>query len=401
MELCDIDPLDGADAEALRRVTSILGEAGLRQVFNPIEAASGLPNAAYWSRDWFDLETERLFRRGWVFVAADAELEGVGAMKPMTVGGTPVMLVRGEDKTVRAFHNVCRHRGTQLLTEPCRKRSITCPYHAWNYRLDGTLRSRPYFKGPKEVERFDVGDAPELALYPIRLASWNGCHFIDLSGAAPDLEDWLRPMLDRTRAFDFSRIRWIGKSGYTIKANWKLVLENYMEGYHVFAAHPRLIDHAPMDVRWSGEWMEHVFYNDYVAPRITEGRGDGLPHYPGLSEEDARRGMWFACLPNFAAEVYADQFVILATYPVAPDETYEELHFFVVGEEAASEDRHAEGRAELMKMWHDLNLEDVELLERLQRGRASIAFDGSRMSPAWEGPAHTLSRQIVRDLVTP
>jgi len=144
--------------------------------------------------------------------------------------------------------------------------------------------------------------------------------------------------------------------------------------------------------------MDHVFYNDYVAPKVTEGRGDGLPHYPGLSTDDAKRGMWFACMPNFAAEVYADQFVVLATYPVAPDETLEELHFFVVGDAAATEQRYAAGREELIQMWDDLNKEDVELLERLQQGRRAIAFDGSIMSPAWEGPAHELSQKIVWEL---
>lgn len=401
MEKPVLDTMQHADPTTLDAVTRILGDAGLAQVFNPIEERSGLPNAAYWSPEWFALETQRIFRRNWIYVAADEELGGVGALKPMTVGGTPIMLVRGEDGAPRAFHNVCRHRGTLLVAEPCKKRSITCPYHNWNYRLDGTLRSRPYFRGPKEVERFDEGAAPDLALHPIRLDSWNGCHFVDLSGTAPPLLDWLSPMLARTAAFDFSQIRWIGKKSYRIKSNWKLILENYMEGYHVFAAHPRLIAHAPMDVRWSGEWIDHVFYNDYVAPIPTEGRGDGLPHYPGLSQDDARRGMWFACLPNFAAEIYADQFVVLASYPVAPDETHEELHFFVVGDAAATDSRYASGRADLIKMWHDLNLEDVEILERLQRGRVSVAFEGSCMSPAWEGPAHALSRQIIQAVVAP
>ncbi len=383
-------------SEAYRAVAGIIGEDGIRQTFSAIDGISGLPNAAYQSREWLELENRRIFARNWVFAAADGELAEAGAIKPMEIGGAPIFLVRSEDGDVRAFHNVCRHRGTQLIDAPCRKTAIICPYHAWGFRLDGTIRSRPHFTGADSIEKFPQDGDSALNLYPVRTATWNGCHFVDLSGQAPDLLDWLRPMLDRTQAFDFSLIRWIGKTSYTIRSNWKLVLENYMEGYHVFSAHPRLIAHAPMDVRWSGEWMEHVFYNDYVAPKLTEGRGDGLPHYPGLSDEDIRRGMWFAAFPNFAAEVYADQFVVLATYPVAPDETLEELHFFVVGDDAATSPDHAQGREELMKMWHDLNLEDVGLLERLQRGRRSPAFEGSNMSPAWEGPAHELSQQVVR-----
>ena len=147
------------------------------------------------------------------------------------------MLVRGGDGTVRAFHNVCRHRGTQLVGEACWKKSITCPYHAWRYRLDGTLEARPHFYGADQIERFKEGESG-LDLYPVRCESWNGCLFVNLSGTAPPLVDWLTPMLDRTKAYDYSLIRWIGKESFTFKSNWKLVLENYMEGYHVFAAHP-------------------------------------------------------------------------------------------------------------------------------------------------------------------
>ena len=390
----DIDP----QSPAYRDVADIIGEDGIRQVFSDINGISGLPNAAYQDPRWLELENQRIFARNWIFVGTDGELEGIGTIKPIEAGGAAIFLVRGDDGQVRAFHNVCRHRGTQLIDAPCQKKSITCPYHAWGFRLDGTIRTRPHFYGPDQLEKFPENGDERLNLYAIRTASWNGCHFVDLSGTAPGLLEWLTPMLARTKAFDFSLIRWIGKKSYSIKSNWKLVLENYMEGYHVFAAHPRLIAHAPMDVRWSGEWTGHVFYNDYVAPTLTEGRGDALPHYPDLSEEDVRRGMWFAALPNFAAEVYADQFVILATYPVSPNETLEELHFFVVGEEAQSSPAHEAGRQELIKMWHDLNVEDVELLERLQRGRRSPAFEGSNMSPAWEVPSHELSQQILNSI---
>ena len=211
----------------------------------------------------------------------------------------------------------------------------------------------------------------------------------------------MAPVITRSSAHDFSQIRWIGKKTYTFKSNWKLVLENYMEGYHVFAAHPRLLQHAPMSERWSGEWMDHVFYNDYVAPTVTPGRGNALPHFPNLSDEDTRRGMWFALLPNFAVEVFADQFVVLATYPVSPEETLEELHFFVVDEDARTNERYAGAREALISMWHELNLEDVDLLERLQRGRRSVAFEGSRMSPAWEGPSHQLSQKVVEEICRP
>lgn len=380
------------------RVKSLLGEEGFAQAFAPIEDASGLPNAAYWSDEWLALEQERVFRRSWVFAGAEAEIAEPGSMKPIDIGGAPLIVVHGRDGIVRAFHNVCRHRGARLVTEPCRKSTLTCPYHAWNYALDGKLRARPHFLGPDQVDRFANGGGDKLDLVPVRTEIWNGCIFVNISGDAEPLQNWLAPLLQRTRAYDFSAIRWAGKLEFEVRANWKLVYENYMEGYHVFAVHPRLIKFAPMNIRWSGEWQDHVFYNDYVFPQTEGGRGEGLPHYPGLPPSDAQRGLWFLCFPHFAAEVYPDQFTLLVSYPVAPDLTREELHVFLIGD-AATAEAHRAPREALLTMWDELNREDIGVLELLQQGRRSPAYDGGRLSPHWEGPTHQFGRRIVEKIM--
>ncbi len=206
-------------------------------------------------------------------------------------------------------------------------------------------------------------------------------------------------MLKRTRNYDFSKLRWAGKLDFELKANWKLVYENYMEGYHVFAVHPKLLKFAPMNVRWSGEWTEQVFYNDYIFPAPAEGRGDGLPRYPNLPDEDARRGLWFLCFPHFAAEVYPDQFTLLVSYPLASDKTREELHVFLIGDAADSEEYRLP-RDALIAMWDDLNREDIGMLELLQLGRLSPAYDGGRRSPHWEAPTHDFGRRVIENIIS-
>jgi choline monooxygenase len=383
-----------SEDQALDQVKALIGEAGFRQAFAPIEEASGLPNAAYRSEDWLRLEQERVFARSWVFAGAEAEIPAPGQMKPVEIGGSPLVLVRGKDGAVRAFHNVCRHRGAKLVTAPCKKALITCPYHAWSYGLDGKLRSRPHFGGPGETDSFDNGGGPLLDLLEVRCTSWNGCVFVNISGDAPPVETWLTPLTARTEGYDYSAIRWAGKLEFDVRANWKLVYENYMEGYHVFNVHPRLIKFAPMNVRWSGRWCDHVFYNDYLFPKTEEGRGANLPHYPDLPEADSRRGLWFLAFPQFAAEVYPDQFTVLASYPLAPDRTHEELHVFLIGE-AASSEAYQEARQALFRMWDELNREDLGVLELLQEGRRSAAYDGGRLSPHWEGPIHEFGRRVI------
>ncbi len=387
------------DLHVVNRVKALLGEEGYAQAFAPIEEASGLPNAAYWSPEWLALERERVFQRSWVFAGAEAEIPEPGDMKPVEIAGAPLIIIRDQEGAVRCVHNVCRHRGARLLREPCNRSSITCPYHAWNYGLDGRLRARPHFSGPDKIDRFENGGGEKLDLVAARAETWNGCIFVNLSGDAEALEDWLAPLLRRTKGYDLSSIRWAGKLDFEVRANWKLVYENYMEGYHVFALHPKLLKFAPMNVRWSGEWDAHVFYNDYVFPELQEGRGDSLPHYPGLSEDDARRGLWSLCFPHFAVEVFPDQFTVLVSYPVAPDLTREELHIFLIGE-AAICDEHRNAREAVFSMWDDLNREDLGVLELLQQGRLSPAYDGGRLSPHWEGPTHQFGRLLIEKIIS-
>ncbi len=381
------------------KIIALIGEEGLAQAFAPIEDASGLPNAAYWSDEWLALEQEHCFRRAWVFAGATAELPEPGDLKPIDIGGAPLIILRDQDDKIRGFHNVCRHRGAKLVTERCKRPTLTCPYHAWSYGLNGKLRSRPHFSGPNVVDTFKDGGGKKLDLIEVRVETWNGCIFANVSGDAEPLEEWLKPLLERTENYDFSSIRWAGKLDFEVNANWKLVYENYMEGYHVFAVHPKLLKFAPMNVRWSGEWDRHVFYNDYVFPELDEGRGEGLPHYPGLPEEDAKRGLWFLCFPHFAAEVFPDQFSVLVSYPIAPNKTREELHVFLIGDAATSED-YRNAREATLKMWDDLNREDLGMLELLQQGRLSPAYDGGRLSPHWEGPTHEFGRRIIEQILS-
>lgn len=383
------------------RVCRILGSQAVEQVHAPIEQASGLPNAAYWSEDWLALEQERLFRRGWVFAAAAAELPRPGDVKPVEVGAVPIILVHGQDGRIRAFQNVCRHRGTQLVREACNRTAITCPYHAWTYRLDGKLKGRPHFHGPGKGDRFEAGGGPDLDLIEVRAETRIGCVFVNLSGDDQPLTDSLAPMMTELEGYDLSALRWAGKLEFDCAANWKLVYENYIENYHVFSLHPRLLDFVPMKLRGAGGWHGTTFCNGYRFPEMEPGRGEGLPHYPGLSPENAGRGIWFLTLPHFAVEVYPDQFTVLVAYPIEPDRTREELHIFLIGEEAASGSSLAKSRQEVFAMWDELNREDLGILTALQQGRRCPGYDGGRLSPHWEQPTLELCRKIVDLILAP
>ena len=146
--------LRNPDDEALGRLERLIGRDALERIEAPLEEAGALPNAAYTSDAFLELENERLFARGWTLAGCAHQIPGPGDGLPVTVAGLPLILLRNREGEIRAFHNVCRHRGAQILAEPCRgKPALTCPYHAWSYDLEGRLTARPHFHGHRRTRR--------------------------------------------------------------------------------------------------------------------------------------------------------------------------------------------------------------------------------------------------------
>jgi choline monooxygenase len=376
-----------------RRILTADSMASLRA---PIEAAHALPNAAYFDPEFLELENARLFAPTWVLAGFGGATPNAGDGMPVTIAGVPVILVRGNDDQMRGFQNVCPHRGSRLLSEPCSGKSLlTCPYHSWAFDTEGALRNRPHFNGPEQHQVIKDGSGPNLI--PVRTEMWHDFVFVNISGDAPPLADFLDPMAGRLDGYDMSTIRYAGSASYEVEANWKFAVENYIEPYHVFSLHPRLLNYAPMAVREPSKLDGYCFYNEYTVPKMEEGRGEGLPHWPDIPEEWKRRGLWFHLFPTFSVEVYADQFTVFHIIPTGPDTTREELHFYMIGD-AATADEHADGRKAITDMWHDLNLEDLGVLKRLQQGRQAPGYEGGSFSPYWDEAPLAFSRLVGETL---
>lgn len=218
---------------------SILGPEALAAFEAPGPVARGLPGTAYTSEAFFALENERIFSASWVFAGFAHELARTGDVMPVTVAGRPVLLVRDAEHRIRAFHNVCRHRCLKLVDAPGNTgRTIRCPYHAWTYGLDGALHVTPYFGGREPRAAPDGFDRTEHGLVPIRSGTWHDWIFVNLNGAAPPLEDFIAPLRRRLDGIDLTRMHHLATIDFgEVGANWKLLLENFIEPYHVQFVH--------------------------------------------------------------------------------------------------------------------------------------------------------------------
>jgi choline monooxygenase len=357
------------------------------------EDGSALPNIAYTSEAFFQFEQATVFRKTWVFAEFAHKFENPGHMVPVEISGQPIVLVKGEDHVIRAFHNVCRHRGAQLVNqELCGRKSFVCPNHAWSYNLQGKLLARPHFFGG---EKHDVnrGECHRADLVEVRCDTWHDWVFVNLDGNAAELEEYVRPITRQLRDYDFSDLRFGEALQFDIKANWKLAIENFIEPYHVFSCHPWLNSFVSMAERHAPVFDDHVLQCGYTFQKTDPARGEGLPYFPGLPAEKQNRGDWFVLFPNFAFEIFPDQVDIFIATPVGFDRCQETIALYFVGDGADSEE-YAVGRNTVIQNWHDLNNEDVGIIERMQAGRSSEGFDGGVLSPYWDPVLQHFARLV-------
>ena len=221
----------------------MIGE-GMRTATDPgigegLELGFTLPAAWYTDPAVFVRERARIFRRSWQYVGLTEQVARPGDFFTATLGDVPVVVVRDEEGQVRAFANVCRHRGSQLVLAECGSRkTLQCHYHAWTYNLDGTLRAAP---GAKDEPGFDPG---AFSLVPLSVDTWGPFIFVNLDRGAAPLADLLGALPDLVAAtgLDLGAIRRRVRRTYDIAANWKVVVDNYLECYHCPVAHPGFCD---------------------------------------------------------------------------------------------------------------------------------------------------------------
>ena len=364
---------------------SLLGAEYLNAFESPGALACGLPGAAYTSEAFFALENERIFADSWVFVGFAHELPRAGDVRPVTVAGQPVLLARDSKRRVRAFHNVCRHRNLKLVDAPGNVgRAIRCPYHSWTYGLDGALHIAPYFGG-REPRAAPAGfDRKRHGLVPVRTATWHDWVFVDLNGAAPPFADFVAPVQGRLEGLDLDGMHHLATIDLgEIRANWKLLMENFIEPYHVQFVHSTTTEQPLAD---------HYTVNEpgclgcAVDVSGTAARDDTL-------SADSR---YLTLFPNFALGLYIpDQVGVHLDVPLAPDRTRRRRAIYGLGHEPAS----AERAERLARLWRDVHAEDQEMCERLQQGRASgAAAAGGVLSPVWEDAVRSFQELVVERL---
>jgi Rieske 2Fe-2S family protein len=358
----------------------------LEPVLRPLADARTLPGVAYTSAEVFEWERRQFFEGSWCCVGRSDELPVPGAQRAVTVGGAGVLLVRDGDGGLRGYFNTCRHRGHELLPPGTGRtaRGIKCPYHSWVYGLGGECRAAPRFGADRgEAAGFDLSRFP---LLPVPVEEWHGWVFANVSADAPPLAGQLGNADLVVADYQPAQLRLGASSEYEVRANWKIIIENYLECYHCASIHPELCEVTPPDSGFgypqepTGLWLGGPMrLRPDAATMSLSGQSLGVP-IPSLPAGRQREVGYAALLPNLLVSPHPDYLMTHRLTPLAADRTRVDCAWYFP---PAAFDRPGFTPDYAADFWDVTNREDWRACESVQRGTASPGYRPGPIS-SWE-----------------
>ena len=319
---------------------------------------------AYTDARWFDWDRRQILSRSWQWVCHVEKLRTPGAFVTAEIAGRPIALVRGKDGKLRAFYNVCKHRAHELLSGEGETTRIMCPYHAWVYGLDGQLIRAPH---TENLEGFEPGG---ICLDEVKVEEFCGFIYVNLDPDAASLSEQSGDLETEIRhwAPDIDQLTFGHRLTYDIKSNWKNVVDNFLECYHCPTAHKDFCDLVNMDTY---KVTTHGIYSSHMADA-----GQSANSAYDVSNATVRtHAVWWlwptTCLMRYPGR---SSMIVLNIVPAGPERTLETYDFYLETPEPNAQEQDA-----IRYLDEVLQVEDITLVESVQRGMATPAFTQGRI----------------------
>jgi len=348
----------------------------------PLANAATIPASWYVDSRIAELEARTVFSKSWQMVGRVDQVEKPGQFVTADVAGEPIVVVRGNDGVLRGFYNVCRHHAAAVVTEPCGQTSILhCPYHGWNYGLDGSLKGMPEFDGVKNFERQQNG------LVPVQADTWEKFVFVSLDPKPATLHSFLGGLVKRVAPLGVSKLHYFATRTYDIACNWKVFVDNYLDGgYHVPHLHKGLSSVL--------DYKEYTIENEdryclQSSPMVAsdEDKATG-------ATRKGDRAWYFWQYPNLMINCYEGYMDTNLVLPVDVDHCRVIFDFYFAD---ISESRR-EYNEQSVAVGARVQDEDLGICESVQRGLKSRAYAAGRLSVRREAGEHLFHRLLAADL---
>jgi Rieske 2Fe-2S family protein len=352
--------------------------------------AKSLAQQYFVSPEVFAEEQDRIFSRQWVLVGHQNQIAEPGDYFVTEVASESLIIVRDKGGEVHGFYNVCRHRGTRLREDRIGHLSaIQCPYHAWTYGLDGRLIGAPHMD---HVPDFDKAD---YSLHTVNLALWEGLIFVNLADSPTPLEEWFAPLNGNFSHWNLPKLRAAKRIEYDVKANWKLMFENYSECYHCPGVHPMLSKVSPYDSA-ENDLIEGPFLGGFM--KINKGAGLTMSGkacaLPVGKIENLQEVFYYSIFPNMLFSLHPEYVMVHQLCPQSPERTLILCDWFFHPDAFNRSDFKPE---DAIEFWDMTNKQDWHVCELSQLGIASRAYEPGPYSPRESIPA-AWDREYLRQM---
>ncbi|NUT49725.1 MAG: aromatic ring-hydroxylating dioxygenase subunit alpha [Saccharothrix sp.] len=334
-----------------------------------------LPGNTYTDPTIFELEQEKIFEQMWFCAVRSADLPDAGNFRTVQIGRESVLVTRSRDGSLRAFLNICRHRGAKLCVEETGtvKRNFQCPYHAWTYGLDGKLVAAPNLTSMPDIDRVEYG------LKTVHLREWLGYAWLSLADEPASFEETVQQdvrerlgNLDAIGNYQVSELELGRRITYDVKANWKLIIENFMECYHCATIHPELTEVLPefADGYAAQYYVGHgAVFGDEIKGFTIDG-SEGFDTLDGVGSDQERRYYAITVRPQVFINLVPDHVIIHRMFPMAPDRTIVECDWLYAKDVVAT----GKDVSRSVELFHRVNEQDFEACERCQPAMSSRAY---------------------------
>lgn len=343
----------------------------------PIEQAQTIPSDWYHSESIFRFEKEGLFSSYWQLACHEDQLSETGDFHQLEVAGNPLLLVRDGEGHINAFYNVCKHRGGPVAVKQGTTSVLQCQYHGWTYLLDGSLRGVPHFK------KVDLFDKKDFGLEPVKLQNWEGLLFVSLDNKIQAVDTFLNGILETIAPIDLSKFTFVKKQSYITDCNWKVYVDNFLEGYHIPIVHPelaKLLDYGAYETDTS-EWYS-------------------LQHSPfknknNLYNSSNGRAYYYFIFPNIMLNILPGRLQTNIIRPLSPGKTEVIFNYYYLNPDKPEVQKVIK---EDIAYSHNIQQEDMEICELVQKGLQSKAYDKGRFSVEREKGVYHFQSLLKREL---
>ena len=391
----------------MSEIYKIIEKKKLDVVNKPISQAHGLPNECYTSKEYTLIERKKLFEDKWTVIGTASSLSKIGDAKPFDLLGLPLLIIRNKKNKIKVFHNVCSHRGVKLVNKSGNLRNvIRCPYHSWSYTSDGELVATPHIGGMNKHQSSKF-EKSKSNLKEIKSYVWLDLIIINVSGNQIPFEKYIKPLDKRWSKFwknkDRKLIKHANDFGYfklKAKCNWKFAIENYCESYHLPWIHPGLNEYSKIDDHYHIQGLPNRFAGQGTLNYNPKFNGkEKLPCFPNWPKNKENIAEYIALFPNVMLGIHKDHYYAYWLEPIDHENTLEHMEIYYVGEKAAKSKRFKSLRKQNHKLWEDIQKEDVDIIQRMQIGRNSNAYNGGNFSPDMDNPTHQFHQWVSTNIV--